>query len=89
MTKEEKETRRKWSGFIDIKKHFATSHCPLYDVILYPRSRKTACAGVPYLKLNAEEVKRLLSQGNYIPTPLSESLFYKKFQTDRKERATG
>jgi hypothetical protein len=82
----EKETKNTHSpvinGFIDVKKHFATSNCPIYDVVLYDNLREYPHSGLLYSKIKFEEVKKLLAQGNFKPTPLSEVLFYKKFQSE-------
>lgn len=72
----------KLKGFIDIKKHFATSNCPIYDVVLYTHLREAPHTGILYSKIKHEAVKKLLAQGNFKPTPLSEALFYKKFLAD-------
>lgn len=83
MEKETKNTHRPViNGFIDVKKHFATSNCPIYDVVLYYNPREYPHSGLLYSKIKFEEVKKLLAQGNFKPTPLSEVLFYKKFQAD-------
>lgn len=78
MIREQK--KEKINGFIDIKKHFATSNCPLYDVVLYRNKRYDSNSGFLYSKIKENDVEQLLAQGNYKPTPLSEVLFCKKFQ---------
>lgn len=80
MTKEQQLP--KINGFIDVKKHFATSNCPIYDVVLYDNPKEYPQSGLLYSKIKFEEVKKILAQGNFKPTPLSEALFYKKFQTE-------
>ena len=77
-----KEKTKKTSGFIDIKKHFATSNCPIYDVVLYNNPNAYPHSGLLYSKIKFEDVKKILAQGNFKPTPLSEALFYKKFQAE-------
>jgi hypothetical protein len=79
--KKDQGTSKKY-GFIDVKKHFATSNCPIYDVVLYDNPREYPHSGLLYSKIKFEEVKKLLAQGNFKPTPLSEVLFYKKFEVD-------
>ncbi|MFK4968176.1 hypothetical protein ACI1UG_08375 [Lactococcus garvieae] len=80
MTKDQ-GTSKKY-GFIDVKKHFATSNCPIYDVILYSNFKDYPHTGLLYSKIKYEEVKKILTQGTYKPTPLSETLYYKKFQSE-------
>lgn len=70
------------NGLIDVKKHFATSNCPIFDVVLYDNSKAYPQSGLLYSKIKFEEVKKILAQGNFKPTPLSEALFYKKFQAE-------
>ena len=83
MTKKiDKQNKQKMNGLIDIKKHFATSNCPIYDVVLYSNFKDYPYAGVLYSKIKYHDVMLLLEQGNFKPTPLSEVLFYKKFQAD-------
>lgn len=83
-TKMIKETKKRhvpiMNGFIDVKKHFATSNCPIYDVVLYSNLKDYPHAGLLYSKIKFEKVKQILAQGNFKPTPLSESLFEKKFK---------
>lgn len=76
MTKEKPNKH----GLIDVKKHFATSNCPIYDVVLYSSFNDYPYSGLLYSKIKFEDVKKILAQGNFKPTPLSEVLFYKKFQ---------
>lgn len=71
---------KKFNGFIDVKKHFATSNCPIYDVVLYSNFKDYPHTGLLYSKIKFEDVKQILAQGKFKPTPLSEVLFYKKFQ---------
>ncbi|KAA8712574.1 hypothetical protein F4V47_06450 [Lactococcus garvieae subsp. garvieae] len=80
MTKDQ-GTSKKY-GFIDVKKHFATSNCPIYDVVLYKNPKAYPQSGLLYSKIKFEDVKKILAQGNFKPTPLSEALFYKKFQAE-------
>lgn len=80
MTKEQQLP--KINGFIDVKKHYATSNCPIYDVVLYVNPKTYPHLGLLYSKIMFEEVKKILAQGNFKPTPLSEVLFYKKFQAE-------
>jgi len=80
MTKKiDKQNKQKLNGFIDVKKHFATSNCPIYDVVLYKNPKAYPQSGLLYSKIKFEEVKKILAQGNFKPTPLSETLFEKKF----------
>lgn len=74
------QNTQKFNGIIDVKKHFATSNCPIYDVVLYSNFKDYPHAGLLYSKIKFEEVKQILVQGKFKPTPLSEVLFYKKFQ---------
>ncbi|QSR03136.1 hypothetical protein J0J36_10430 (plasmid) [Lactococcus sp. LG1074] len=74
------QNTQKFNGIIDVKKHFATSNCPIYDVVLYSNFKDYPHAGLLYSKIKFEEVKQILAQGEFKPTPLSEVLFYKKFQ---------
>lgn len=69
--------------FIDIKKHYATSKCPVYDVMIYRDLKTYPYTGRLYSKIRFEEVQFLLAQGKFKPTPLSEALFEKKFQAKR------
>lgn len=78
MTREQRLP--KINGFIDVKKHFATSNCPIYDVVIYNNIKDYPHAGLLYSKIKFEEVKQILAGGRFKPTPLSEVLFYKKFQ---------
>lgn len=78
MTKE--QGAPKVYGFIDVKKHFATSNCPIYDVMLYIHPKGDRPSGILYSKIKFEEVKKLLAQGYFRPTKLSEALFEKKFE---------
>ena len=84
--KMEKETKNTHSpvinGFIDVKKHFATSNCPIYDVVLYTNLKEYPLKGQLYSKIKYNDVRKLLEQGIFKPTPLSEALFYKKFQKE-------
>lgn len=83
MVKETKNTHTPViNGFIDVKKHFATSNCPIFDVVLYANPKAYPKSGLLYSKIKFEEVKKILAQGNFKPTPLSEALFYKKFQAE-------
>lgn len=83
MVKETKNTHTPViNGFIDVKKHFATSNCPIFDVVLYGNPKAYPQSGLLYSKIKFEEVKKILAQGNFKPTPLSEALFYKKFQAE-------
>ncbi len=83
MVKETKNTHTPViNGFIDVKKHFATSNCPIFDVVLYDNPKAYPQSGLLYSKIKFEEVKKILAQGNFKPTPLSEALFYKKFQAE-------
>ncbi|WP_347981631.1 hypothetical protein [Lactococcus petauri] len=76
------QNTQKFNGLIDVKKHFATSNCPIYDVVLYRNFKGYPHAGLLYSKIKLEEVKHILAQGKFKPTPLSEVLFYKKFQEE-------
>lgn len=83
MVKETKNTHTPViNGFIDVKKHFATSNCPIYDVMIYTNLKEFPRRGRLYSKIKFEEVKKILAQGNFKPTPLSEALYYKKFQPE-------
>ncbi|WP_285012568.1 hypothetical protein [Lactococcus formosensis] len=81
MTKRD-DKQQKINGLIDVKKHFATSNCPIYDVVLYSNFSEYPYSGVLYSKIKHREVMLLLEQGNFKPTALSEALFYKKFQKE-------
>lgn len=87
MTKDQ-GTSKKY-GFIDVKKHFATSNCPIYDVMLYTNLKEYPLRGQLYSKIKFEEVKKILTQGNFKPTPLSETLFEKKFLAERGRSKKG
>lgn len=80
--KEATEGTRKPRGVIDIKKHYATSNCPIFDIVLYTNLKQTPQAGQLFSKIKFEEVKSIIQQGNFKPTPLSETLYYKKFQPE-------
>lgn len=83
MTKKiDKQNKQKINGLIDVKKHFATSNCPIYDVVLYSSFNDYPYSGLLYSKIKFEDVKKILAQGNFKPTPLSEALFYKRFQAE-------
>ncbi|WP_270324741.1 hypothetical protein [Lactococcus petauri] len=69
------QNTQKFNGIIDVKKHFATSNCPIYDVVLYSNFKDYPHAGLLYSKIKFEEVKQILAQGEFKPTPLSEVLF--------------
>lgn len=87
MTREQRLP--KINGFIDVKKHFATSNCPIYDVMLYTNLKEYPLRGQLYSKIKFEEVKKILTQGNFKPTPLSETLFEKKFLAERVRSKKG
>uniref|UniRef100_UPI00359CA1BA hypothetical protein n=1 Tax=Lactococcus garvieae TaxID=1363 RepID=UPI00359CA1BA len=65
------------TGIVDIKKHRASSHCHLYDVVIYHQFNVRPYPGRLYPKKPLKEVKQLLSQGNFKPNVLSERLFNK------------
>ena len=76
-----------FTGVVDIKKYRASSHCHLYDVTVYRRSKAHPQAGLLYPKKTLEEVKQLLSQGNFTPNVLSEQLFHKILSKQDKKKA--
>ncbi|MGI1837509.1 hypothetical protein ACRPK2_09270 [Lactococcus garvieae] len=67
-------------GLIDIKKHTGSTKCALYDVTVYEDLKVYPYRGRLYPKLKFEEVRVLLSQGNFKPTSLSQTLFEKILQ---------
>ncbi|KXT59244.1 hypothetical protein [Lactococcus sp. DD01] len=54
------QNTQKFNGIIDVKKHFATSNCPIYDVVLYSNFKDYPHAGLLYSKIKFEEVKQIL-----------------------------
>lgn len=77
-----KANKQHMHGFVDIKKHYATSNCPIYDMVIYPSSYRSS--GRLYVMLKFEEVKKILEQGVFQPTPLSEALYNKKFKREEE-----
>ena len=78
----ENEKNVQAGGWIEIKKHYAINKCEFYDVVIHKSLKAHSRAKKVYYKIKFEEVKQLLAQGNFSPTPLSQRLFDRKFNVN-------